>query len=125
MTLGLRQTKIIIFALFLLALFSYSAQSPKAVPIFYPFGGPIIVANYACAAFPGPGSANVFVGPPSPGAFIYIPWATQTYLFTPPYRPGQYILGTATGYSPCMVPTPFGPVVVGAGMPIFMEGTSL
>mgnify|MGYP001574721101 FL=1 len=70
------------------------------------------------------GNFAVSVGPPSPGIYSYIPYATQTHLNGPPYRPGQYVLGSYAPGGVCLtVGTPCAPVHVMGTM--YTVGTSL
>lgn len=68
-----------------------------------PFGGPIIFGPIKCTE--PPGAEYMIVGPPVSKPVLCQKGVCKTYDAQPPYRPGQYLLGT-------VLPTPI-PCIVG------------
>ena len=90
-----------------------------------PFGGPIVNIFPACISPPGIG---VVIGPPTPRFLFYQPGVSFSFAFGPPRRPGQFLLGNATGFVPCLIPCftgvcPYPPIP--GGLFIIMHGSSL
>ncbi len=91
-----------------------------------PFGGMVgTIFPCTCSANYIVYFADLAVPPSSLGALIYQPGATITYAYGPPYRPGQWMLGTWLPGGVCLiwvlkicVPVP----VTGT---MFMVGTSV
>lgn len=73
------------------------------------FGG-FILFSFACTCSPG---QMVYVMGPSPGAFVYYPGITPTFLHGELYKSGTAVLGTYTPGGTClMASTPCNPLPV-------------
>ena len=70
-----------------------------------PFGGRIITPFPGCVA---PAGIAVRITPPRPYPLMYVPGASRSYLYSPPVAPGQWLLGRAGPYVPCLIPCPAG-----------------
>ena len=90
-----------------------------------PFGGPIVNIFPGCVSPPGMG---ITIGPPTPMSLFYQPKASFSFAFGPPVSPGQFLLGNAASFVPCLIPCPAGvcpyPPIPG-GLFIIMHGSSL
>lgn len=112
-----------VFAAFVIAVLLVP-DSAQALGLFTPFGGRVLATiPCTCSA-----STMITVGLPRPGTFILTP-ASRIYKNYLPI-PGRWVLGIATGVSPCMVliPLPIPPfmtcIPMGAGGVIVRIGTS-
>lgn len=87
---------------------------PLSVHAQLPFGGPIIWVTTCNKGF------WVLLGPPVAGQY-FVNYGASTYLNGPPTHPGQFLLGMATGYQPCVI----GPYTIGGGLMILYHGSSV
>ena len=88
------------------------------------FGGRILYATVCTCSV---GSLGILVGPPRGGLFIFQPGVSILSAFYNIFRPGPWVLGTATGVAPCMQvrgPSCVPDTVVPAGLVILRGGTS-
>lgn len=108
----------------LCALLFSSVFSPFAVHAQIPFGGPITGYYPVCQS--GPGQiigTGIQLGPPIPIALMYMFGASQSFLFGPPRGPGQFLLGMAGGFAPCMIWVPCGFTICPVPNPSHPGGT--
>lgn len=100
---------ILFFVFYLFTPFSASAKIPV-----YPFGG-VIIKVTTCNV----GLLVDVVGPKG-GRFIWQP-STFSFLYGPPIKIGQFVLGMAGPLKPCIVSGD----IIGLGLYIFYHGSSL
>ena len=62
-----------------------------------PFGGQIILIR-PCFNF---SAWQILIGPPTPMSLIYQAGVSRSYLYGPPWRPGQWLLGVAGAMGVC------------------------
>jgi len=106
-------------AMIVLAAFSSPIQATAATVSGIGFGG-YILFSFPCTCSTG---YYVVVAGVSPGAFVYYPGFTPTYLYGQLYKPGTAVLGTYTPGGVClMTATPCVPLFVTGTMT--MVGTS-
>lgn len=80
---------------FIMAFFGIWVKSTGAL---LGFGGQIEYIRYCTCS----GNELVVLGPPTPGVYSYIPYASYVYLNGPPYHPGQWTLGAYTPGGVCL-----------------------
>jgi hypothetical protein len=111
---------IILFVCLLLFGTASVARAQVPFPSAFNFSG-YILFSFPCTCSPG---QMVYVGGPTPGAYVYYPGVTPTFLYGQLYKPGTAVLGTYTPGGAClMVSTPCNPLPVTGTMT--MVGTSL
>jgi len=67
--------------------------------IYNPFGG-FVYAVVPCTCS---GGAVIYVGPPVPGPYLYLPGFTRVYEYYQIPRPGVWVLGNFVPGPPCLV----------------------
>lgn len=106
------------------AIFMVVIFSPQLTYAQFHFGGPITLYNPICETPPG---VWLMVGPPRPMSLFYM--GGMFYSHGPPSHPGQWLLGMAAGWVPCIIWVPCGfamcPIVIGGGSLIIYSGSSI
>ena len=100
------------------------SSTTHAVSLTTVFGGKIVsVLPCTCPATFG---WQITVGPPRPGTFMYRPGISRLFSYFNIFRPGPWVLGTASVYGSCMQISPSGCTPGGVGgLIIRLVGTSL
>ncbi len=120
----LRFTRISLSSLIILSfILILSANKAEALSLMMPFGGKIkSVQPCTC---PANLAWQITVGPPRPGVFMYKPGMSTLFSKFNIFSPGPYVVGIATGYSPCMQASVTGCTPTSTGGPLIrLVGTS-
>ncbi|PCI30274.1 hypothetical protein COB55_00645 [Candidatus Wolfebacteria bacterium] len=119
--IALRKILSLIITIVLVASFAV----PVHAQLLLPFGGAITTyLPGGCFGAPGqPIATAVQIGPPTFTPLMYMFGVSTSLKFGPPTHPGQWLLGMAGAYAPCMIWVSCGITICYVPNPLFLGGS--